>query len=67
MNKNTKEIIKNKIRAIKEIKHEQNDNNKEKTLNNKNNLNLNVKNYIPKIYNNHKSIYERVVNRKKFR
>ena len=65
MNKNTKEIIKNKIRAIKEIKHEQNDNNKEKTLNNKNNLNLNVKNYIPKIYNNHKSIYERVVNRKK--
>ena len=65
MNKNTKEIIKNKIKAIKEIKHEQNDNNKEKTLNNKNNLNLNVKNYIPKIYNNHKSIYERVVNRKK--
>ena len=65
MNKNTKEIIKNKIRAIKEIKHEQDDNNKEKTLNNKNNLNLNVKNYIPKIYNNHKSIYERVVNRKK--
>ena len=61
MNKNTKGIIINKIKAIKEIKLESKDINKEKTLNNNNN----IKNEIPRNYNNHKSIYEHVVDRKK--
>ena len=64
MNKNTKDIIKNKIKTIKEIKFEPNDNNKEKTLNKNNGPYLN-KNPISKKYNNHKSIYQHIIDRKK--